>query len=146
MSPVTYWFRVRPERHQTSSILFYHIAQSIKTCHMLMAKPSTYDMFAFLKNLYVFMLDNNKRNRNLSYVEGWAINIWLVYVFIFQNLDNLKQKQAIYNSYISLWRAKRWTKPGLRRDDKQNCLTIFFTINNSNMLYIDGWAISIQRI
>ena len=36
------------------SVLFYHIALSIKTCHMLMADLSTYDMFAFLKeNGYV---------------------------------------------------------------------------------------------
>ena len=60
LSPVTYWFRVRPERHQTSSILFYHIAQSIKTCHMLMAKPSTYDMFALLKKMDMFLFQISK--------------------------------------------------------------------------------------
>ena len=31
------------------SVIFYHIALSKQTCHMLMVEPSTYDMFAFLK-------------------------------------------------------------------------------------------------
>ena len=36
------------------SVIFYNIALSIQTCHMLMAEPSTYDMFALLKkNGYV---------------------------------------------------------------------------------------------
>ena len=48
------------------SVVFYHIALSIQTCHMLMAEPSTYDMFALLK-------------KN-GYVDGWAVNIWHVFV------------------------------------------------------------------
>ena len=43
------------------SVIFYHIALSMKTCHMLMAEPSTYDMFAFLK-------------KN-GYVDGSAVNL-----------------------------------------------------------------------
>ena len=50
-----------------------------------MAEPSTKDMFAFLKNLYVFILDSNKRNKNLSYVEGWAINIWQLLIALLRN-------------------------------------------------------------
>ena len=45
------YFSIPPYLH---SVLFYHIALSMKTCHMLMAEPSTYDMFAFFKkNGYV---------------------------------------------------------------------------------------------
>ena len=37
------------------SVIFNHIALLIKTCHMLMAEPTAYDMFVFLKkNRYVF--------------------------------------------------------------------------------------------
>jgi hypothetical protein len=43
------------------SVIFYHIALSIQTCHMLMAEPSAYDMFALLK-------------KN-GYVDGCAVNI-----------------------------------------------------------------------
>ena len=40
---------------------------------MLMAEPSTYDIFAFKKkNGYVFLLVSNKINKKLSYVDGSA--------------------------------------------------------------------------
>ena len=38
---------------------------------------------------------------NLSYVDGWAINIWLVYIFISWNTNILKQKHVI------CWRLSR---------------------------------------
>ena len=31
------------------SVIFYQIALSIQTCHMLMAEPSTYDMFTLFE-------------------------------------------------------------------------------------------------
>ena len=72
------------------SVIFYHIALSMQTCHMLMAEPSTYDMFAFLKKngyvdgwavniWHVFLLFSNKRNKKLSYVDGWAVNISVLF-------------------------------------------------------------------
>ena len=63
------------------SVIFYHIALSIQTCHMLMAEPSTYDMFVLLK-------------KN-GYVDGWAVNIWHVFVSKYLYFKMWKYKLVI---------------------------------------------------
>ena len=45
----TYYTHFEIFEYIIQSVLSSHIALSIKTCHMVMAEPSTDDMFAFLK-------------------------------------------------------------------------------------------------
>jgi hypothetical protein len=52
---------VSSSMHKIHSVIFYRIALSKQTCHMLMDEPSTYDMLAILK-----------KNR---YVDGSTVNI-----------------------------------------------------------------------
>ena len=66
------------------SVLFYHIALSIKTCHMLMAE---HDRFVFLK-------------KN-GYVDGWAINIWHVFfcLFLIREIKSCHMLMAQLSTY-----------------------------------------------
>ena len=95
-----------PFLNSLHSVLFYHIAPSIKTCHMSMAELSTYNRFAFLKkNRYIDgSVINIWQFSNLLYVDVWAINIWLVRIFIFWNLNTLKQKHVSrQQKYVICW-------------------------------------------
>ena len=108
------------------SVIFHHIALSIQTCHMLMAEPSTYDMFALFE-----------KERLCWRLSRQHMTCFCFKIFLFQDMK-------IWTSHMLMAQPSTYNKFERCHGSAINISILFY--KNTNMSYVDGSAINIWHV